>query len=501
MTTGNATMKTLIENWREFEDVKKAASLLEWDQETQMPGEGAEARGQQLATLAGVAHEKLVAPAFRRALSAAAKSGRLPARESAMIREARRDHLRAVKIPADLVKELARAEAAGLAAWRGAYRSNRWRDFAGRLATVVRLKRRLADVIGYRDVPYDALLDDYEPGATVRRLDPLFAEVRETSVALVQKIRRSRRRPDRRIVTRLFPEAAQLTFSREVVEKMGFDFARGRLDLSMHPFCSGFGVRDVRLTTRVDEHDLRVCLYGVIHEAGHGMYEQGFDPRLMRTPLGHAVSLGVHESQSRMWENTIGRSLPFWTHFLPKLRKAFPQATRGVKLADLHFALNEVVPSFIRVEADEVTYNLHVILRYEIEKGLCDGSIQTKDLPEVWNRKMKDLLGVVPRRDSEGVLQDIHWATGLFGYFPTYSLGNLYAAQLWERMRRDIRGIDGKIARGDFAPVLGWLRRKVHAPGRTYPAAELIRRATGREPSTAPFVAYVTSKYGALYDL
>jgi carboxypeptidase Taq len=233
----------------------------------------------------------------------------------------------------------------------------------------------------------------------------------------------------------------------------------------------------------------------------HGLYEQGIDPKLMRTPLGHAVSLGIHESQSRMWENVVGRSRPFWQHFLPKLKKAFPEATKGVKLDEFHFAVNEVTPSFIRVEADEVTYNLHVILRYEIEKGLMDGSIKTKNLPEVWNGKMRELLGITPRKDSEGVLQDVHWAMGLFGYFPTYSLGNLYGAQLWERAQKDLRGLDGKIARGELMPLRDWLQRKVHRPGRMYPAAELIRRATGRKPSPKPFLDYIEARFGELHGL
>jgi carboxypeptidase Taq len=497
----NASVKTLIESWREFEDVTRAASLLEWDQETNLPPAGAEARGHHLATLAGVAHEKIVSPRFRSALRGAEKNGRLTARERAQVREARRDHLRQTKIPAELVKELARAQSAGLEAWRKAYRTSRWRDFAAKLETLIRLNRKVAEAVGYDGVPYDALLDEYEPGATVRQLDPLFTELKEATIPLVRKIKASKRRPDRRIVTRRFPQEGQLAFGRKVVEAMGFDFERGRIDLSTHPFCSGFDVTDVRLTTRVNERDLRMCLFGVIHEAGHGLYEQGIDPKLMRTPLGHSVSLGIHESQSRMWENIVGRSVPFWRHFLPKLRRVFPEQMAGVKLKDFHFAVNEVAPSFIRVEADEVTYNLHIILRYEIEKGLCDGSIRPKDLPTVWNKKLKELLGIVPRRDADGVLQDIHWAMGLMGYFPTYSLGNLYAAQLWTRAKKDIRGLEAKVARGQLLPLRDWLRRKVHSPGRTYGAAELIRRATGREPSGKPFVEYVTKKYGELYDL
>jgi len=251
------------------------------------------------------------------------------------------------------------------------------------------------------------------------------------------------------------------------------EFERGRLDLSTHPFCSGFATGDVRLTTRVNERDLRGCVFGIIHEAGHGLYEQGIDPKLERTPIGHAISLGIHESQSRLWENIVGRSRPFWKHFLPKLRKVFPEQLKGVKLEDFVFAVNEVTPSFIRVEADEVTYNLHIVLRYELEKALIAGTIRVQDLPRLWNARMKELFGITPRRDSEGVLQDIHWAMGLYGYFPTYSLGNLYSAQIWKRARKDIPDVEGRIARGELVVVRDWLRRKIHAPGRTYPAAYL----------------------------
>ena len=497
----NGTVKTLIDSWAEFEDVGRAASLLEWDQETNLPAKGANSRGHHLATLAGIAHEKIVSPGFKKALRDSQKANGLSAREQAQVREAKREHARASKIPADLVKEMARAESLGLDAWRKAYHSSQWRGFAAQLENLIRLKKRVAEHIGYKHTAYDALLDDYEPGATVKDLDPLLGEVKEATIPLVQRIKKSKRKPNRKLVTRRYPKQAQLDFGRQVVEAMGFDFERGRIDLSTHPFCSGFSTDDVRLTTRVDENDLRMCLFGLIHEAGHGLYEQGIDPKLMRTPLGHAVSLGIHESQSRMWENVVGRSRPFWKHFLPKLKKAFPAATKGIKLDDFHFAVNEVTPSFIRVEADEVTYNLHVILRYEIEKGLMDGSIKPKNLPQVWNAKMKELLGITPRKDSEGVLQDVHWAMGLFGYFPTYSLGNLYGAQIWDKARKDLRGLDGKIEKGNLIPLRDWLRRKVHQPGRMYPAAELVKRATGRKPSPKPFLDYIEGKYGELYGL
>jgi carboxypeptidase Taq len=494
-------IRQLVERWSEFDDVQKASQVLEWDQETKMPPGGATARGRQLATLASIAHERLVAPGFRKALKEANSAAKVTGAEAAMIREAQREHDRASRMPASLVTELAQAESAGLELWRKAYRTNRWPDFARQLETLVRLKRRVADSLGYQDVPYDALLDLYEPGATVKELDPLFQGLEASARPMVARIAKSGRRPDRSLVTGRYPQEGQLRFSRLVTAAMGFDYEQGRIDLSTHPFCSGFATGDVRLTTRVSERDLRPCLFGTIHEAGHGLYEQGIDAKLEGTPLGGAVSLGIHESQSRLWENVVGRSRPFWKHFFPKLKREFPEAFRGAKLADFHFAVNEVTPSFIRVEADEVTYNLHIVLRYEIEKGLLDGSIRPRDLPDLWNRRMKDLLGITPRTDSEGVLQDIHWAMGLFGYFPTYSLGNLYAAQIWRRARKDLPDLEERIAGGDLKTLREWLRRKIHKPGRTYPAAELLKRATGRKPSPDDFAEYLEAKYGELYGL
>ncbi len=498
----NAQLKPLLDRWAEFQDLARASQILEWDQETMLPEGGAPARSEHLATLAKVSHEKLVSRNFRKALKdAESANGRLSPKDRAMVREARREYDRASRIPSELVEEVSRAESRALAAWRKAFRESRWPDFEGHLVTLVRLKRRVADAVGYADVPYDAHLDVFEPGATVKQLDPLLGELKEATIPLVRRIAAAKRRPDSTILTRRFPHDAQLAFGRTVLEAMGFDFSKGRIDLSTHPFCSGFSTGDVRLTTRVLEDDLRPCLFGLIHEAGHGLYEQGLDERMQRTPLGTAVSLGIHESQSRLWENIVGRSLPFWRHFLPKLKAAFPGVLDEVTLPDFHFAVNEVTPSFIRVEADEVTYNLHVVLRYEIEKGLFDGSIRPKAVPDVWNRKMKELLGIVPRKASEGALQDVHWAAGLMGYFPTYSLGNLYAAQLWARVRQDLPDVETSLAKGELTPIRDWMRRKIHRPGREFAAADLVRRATGKPAHPKYFVEYVSEKYGALYDL
>ncbi len=493
-------VKELVDRWGAYEDVTKASAVLEWDQETYLPDGGAEARSTQLAGLAGLAHEKIVSKEFRAALKTASRRRGLTPRDRAMIREARREHLRAARIPEPLVRELARAESRGILAWRRSYRNDVWRTFSGNLAELVRLKMRVADCVGFAKVPYDAHLDVFEPGATVAILDPILGELKEATVPLVRAIARSKKKPNSKILRGKFPHDAQMEFGRWIVEQMGFDFSRGRIDLTTHPFCTSFDPGDVRLTTRVDEHDLRDCLFGLIHEAGHGLYEQGIDPKIVRTPIGRAVSLGIHESQSRLWENVVGRSREFWSRYLPALKRRFPSLAR-VRLDEFHFAVNEVVPSFIRTEADEVTYNLHVVLRYEIEKDLFSGKIETGDLPGIWNAKMKSLLGITPPTHSKGVLQDVHWSSGLFGYFPTYSLGNLYGAQLWQQARKDIRGIDAKIARGNLIPLREWLRKNVHAPGCMYHAGELLERVTGQTLQVAPFARAMRKKYGELYDL
>lgn len=493
-------IQELIDRWGEHEDVSRAAMVLEWDQETSMPPGGANARGIQLSTLAGLAHEKLTSRDFRTALRNAERRKGLKPRERAMVREAQREHNRAARIPDALVRELALTQSRALEAWRKSYKSSDWRSFAGHLDAILRLKRRFADCIGYEGVPYDAHLDLFEAGATVEMLDPVLGELKEATVPILQGILRSKRRPNPKTLRGTFPKEKQLEFGRWIVSELGFDFENGRIDLTTHPFCTSFDPADTRLTTRVSETDLGYCLFSLLHEAGHGLYEQGIDAAIVRTPIGQAVSLGIHESQSRLYENVVGRSREFWSHYLPALKKWFPSLAK-VKLDDFVFAVNEVRPSFIRTEADEVTYNLHVILRYELEKDLFAGKIKTKNLPEVWNAKMKSTLGITPRKNSEGVLQDVHWASGLFGYFPTYSLGNLYGAQFWVRAKKDIPGLPQKISQGKLGPLREWLRRKIHAPGRTENAAAILKRTTGQSLSVKPFIEYIEEKYGRLYDL
>jgi len=487
---------------KEAQAIGAASGLAGWDQETMMPPKAAGSRAEQLAALAGVYHEKTTEPAIGRLLRKLTKDGKgLGSGERACVREWMRDYRRATKLPVDLVRELAKVTSLAQDAWIKARRASDFGSFAPWLKRVVALKRREAKCLGYKGHPYDALLDAYEPEMTVEMLDPIIEGLREGLVPIVAALLGARKKPDSRVLTRRYPEALQEELCREVMGIMGVDREASRLDRSAHPFCCGMAPTDVRITTRFNERWLPQALYGVMHESGHALYEQGLPMKQHGTPLAEAVSLGVHESQSRLWENMIGRSLPFVKFIHPRLKKRFPAQLAGVGPRELFRALGRVEATPIRVESDEVTYNLHIVLRYDLEKALLVGDIGVRDLPGLWNDRMKELLGITPKDDAHGVLQDTHWAQGLIGYFPTYLLGNLNAAQLWHRIRRDVPAVDSKIAKGSLGPILKWLRERVHRHGRRFPPAELIRRATGRPLSPGYFIEYLKGKYGEIYDI
>jgi carboxypeptidase Taq len=482
--------------------VGAAAGLAGWDQETIMPEAAAESRAEQLAALSGTIHEKITDPGLGRKLKGLKKNpAGLTSDERACVREWLRDHEQAVKLPEALVREMARVATLAQKAWIEARKASSFRMFAPWLEKTIELKRREAKALGYKGIPYDALLDTYEPYMTAAELDPIMDELREGLVPIIRAIRGSKRKPSEKVLTRQYPEADQEALCREVMDAIGVDHEASRLDRSAHPFCCGMAPTDVRITTRFAKQWLPQALYGVIHESGHALYEQGLLFKHYGDPLGEAVSLGIHESQSRMWENLIGRSRPFVDFLMPRLRRRFKGQMKGVSAGEFYRALNRVKATPIRVEADEVTYNLHILLRYEIEKGLIDGSIRVKELPKLWNERMRHYLGITPKDDAHGVLQDTHWASGLVGYFPTYLLGNLYASQLWDRLRRDVSSVDLRISRGDFAPILSWLRRKIHVHGRRYTPTELIRRATAKAPSAVHFLDYLKRKYGEIYRI
>lgn len=496
----SATYESFIAAVREIGVLGSVEALLDWDSETYMPEGGLMARAEQISLIASLTHERRTSPKIGEWLSQL--EGRVddPAAQT-NVREVRRAYDRATKLPAELVRRLSKVTVVSKEAWGKARADSDFAAFAPHLSELVDLKRQVADLVGYRGERYDALLDEYEPGMTAAEVEAVFTALRGPLSDFVKQIAAARRKPDASILHRHFPRAAQEKFSRRIAEAIGFDFQCGRLDVSKHPFCSGVGPVDVRLTTRYYEDFFSPSVFGVMHEAGHGMYEQGLPTEHLFTPAGQAVSLGIHESQSRLWENFVGRSREFWEGLYPECRSNFSEALGSVALDDFHAAINIVEPSFIRVEADEVTYNLHIILRFEIERALIGGKLEARDVPEAWNAKMKEMLGITPPDAARGCLQDIHWSAGLFGYFPTYALGNLYAAQFFEAAEKVMPRLRGDIRAGNFADLLAWLRGNIHQHGMRYLPGELVQRVTGRPLSIEPFLNYVRTKFSPLYGL
>ena len=492
---------TLLETFRaqacRIADLTQAQQALEWDQEVIMPPLGAEQRARQLSALAAIIHDCTADPAYGACIAALEEDGALDEADRADVREARRAHDRAVRIPVGLVAERTEACAIAQNVWVEARSRNDYAAFLPHLERVVALSREVSEALGAAN-PYDAWLDEFEPGMTETQVAAVFTDLRTRLVPLLDRVRGAARRPDLSVLGRPCPQEGQETFCRRIIADMGFDMQAGRLDVSAHPFTTGT-FRDVRLTTRYQERFLPSAVFGAIHEAGHGLYDQGLDPARYRLPAGGPCSAGIHESQSRLWENLVARSRPFWAHYYPLLQGLFPASLGDVSLDTFHGAVNTVAPSLIRVEADQVTYNLHILLRFDLESGLLGGRIRARELPALWNQKMKDYLGIEPRDDRTGVLQDIHWAAGLFGYFPSYALGNLYAAQLMEAMRADLPGLDEALSRGELQPVKAWLNERIHRHGRRWPAPELCRRATGQPLSADPLLRHLGATCAMIY--
>lgn len=484
---------------REASDISSAAALLSWDQETLMPKKGAPARGRQLATLSGLAHTRFTSPEMGEAIRGAEGEGPVgPALVN--LREIRRSYQRLIRVPVELVREMAETEAEAKERWREARANNDFPRFSPLLHRSIELRKRYAEAVGYEHEPYDALLDEYEPGMTAARVSQIFDDLRAQLLPVVARIRASRTPPRTDFLSRHYPRADQERLSRRVLSLMHFDFEAGRMDISSHPFTTSFTPNDVRLTTRYDESYFPTAFFGTMHEGGHALYDQGLPVEHEGTPLGEPVSLGIHESQSRLWENLVGRSRPFWKHFFPAVKQAFPEALADVGEEEFYRGVNVVKPSLIRIEADEVHYSLHIMLRFEIERDLFRGAISADDTPRIWRQRMKEYIGIEPPTDSDGVLQDIHWAMGIFGYFPTYALGNLYAAQFMNAAGRDLPDLEGRVARGDLSTLLEWLRRKIHARGMTWQAEDLVREVTGAPLDASHFVAYLEHKYGEIYE-
>lgn len=490
--------KAVLPKIRELGLLSSGLALLGWDQEVMMPKGNNAYRGDQMAALASVGHHKLTDPTLGKLLKEAQVETDLNPYEQTNIRETLRAHEKALKIPAELIEELTRSASQANHVWVEARRKSDFPSFAPSLEKLAKISLKIAECIGYAKVPYDAMLDDYDPGSTVENTTEILNTVRNRLVPMVQALKESRQKPDRSILTRHYPEAAQRQVCRDIAEKIGFDFNCGRLDLSAHPFTSSTSPADVRLTTRYDEHWFPGAFYGVVHEAGHGMYEQGLNQDYIFTPAADAAWLSVHESQSRFWENIIGRSRAFCSYYFPVLQKNFPEALKEVSEEAFYGAVNFVEPSLIRVEADEVTYGLHVCLRYEIEQALFDSSLKVKDLPAAWNERMKNYFGIVPPNDAQGVLQDIHWAHGSFGYFPTYLKGTLYSAQWWQALKKDLPQAETLVREGDFAPIKEWLR-KIHREGKRFWSQDLVKEVTGEALNPDYFFRYLKEKFEPLY--
>ena len=485
-------------------DIHRLGALqghLGWDQEVLMPVKGGEARGEMMAWLAGQRHQRLTSTRMGDLLDVL-EHQTLDPDQSANVREMRRSYNQAVLLPQSFVESFAQARSSALVAWQKARSASDFGQFQPALESLIEMTKQKIEHLGVETTPYDVLLDEYEVGMTVADYDPLFAGLKQRLVPLLDDIVSAQdtagTTPNMDGVS--FPIEAQKTFCRRVSEAMGFDFSAGRMDASTHPFSAGLWPGDTRFTTRFDETDPFSCLYAVMHETGHALYEQGLDHAHRFSPRGNAVSLGVHESQSRFWENQIGRTTAFWNVTLPWFKEAFPEAP-DLDERSLNLVANRVEKGFIRVEADEVTYNLHVMLRYEIEKKIFNEGLAVNDIPATWNAMFESWFGVKVPGDDVGCLQDIHWSMGAFGYFPTYTLGNLYAAQLLEAMRRDLGDVDELVASGDWAPMLAWLRPRIHQRGSVVSPAELIEDATGSPPSPEPFLKYIEEKYRTLYNL
>ncbi len=491
----------LLERSRERAYLSSPARLAAWDLRTYIPKKGHPHRAQALAAFSRMIHQKATDPKIGELLAAVEGSTLMEDPDvAANVRAWRKDYDRTTKVPESLAAEIAEAASRGESAWAELRKKNDWEGFVPYLKRNIELKKAYAEAVGYDEEVYDALLEDYEEGLRTRELVPLFEALKAPAIQLVREIQAAPKKPPVEILHRHYPKGAQEAFVLEVLPELGYDLEAGRLDETAHPFAIRIHPGDVRITTRYFEDFFNAAFFGSVHEAGHAMYEQGLPEEHWGTPLGESVSLGVHESQSRMWENLVGRSRGFWQHYFPRAKERF-EALADVELSDFVFAVNEVKPSLIRVEADEVTYNLHILLRFELELALFRDELKVEDLPQAWNEKMEAYLGLRPKTYAEGVMQDVHWAGGAFGYFPTYTLGNVYAAQLFAAAERELGALEPRFAAGEFAVLLGWLRERVHRQGRRYPPKELIERATGAPPDTAFLLDYLNRKFRPLYGL
>ncbi|MBU53122.1 MAG: carboxypeptidase M32 [Deltaproteobacteria bacterium] len=498
--TENKTFQLLMNRFRELHHLGSISELLDWDKEVMMPSGGTDQRAEETAVLSSLHHQRLTDPQVGEWIAELEDVDSLNEVERADLREAKRAYDKATKVPPTLVEELAKLSVTAVQAWAGARKEKDFSAFAPKLKQIVKCKREYADAIRGEKSRYDALLDDYEPNERSEDLKEIFSSLREATVPLLQTLKEATYQPDPEHLKGDFSIDTQKAFSLKVLDKMGYNINEGRLDVSTHPFCTGNGA-DVRITTRYQTSQMTESLFGCMHEGGHALYEQGMDRARLDKPAGGYASLGIHESQSRLWENNVGRSMAFWEHFYPQLQESFHAPFSSVDLQDYWRAINIVSPSFIRTESDEITYNLHIILRFDIEVALLEGDIEIDDLPTAWNERFEKDFGIKVTDDSVGCLQDIHWAAGLFGYFPTYTLGNLYAAQFFQSAQQALPELESMFRKGELAPLRQWLKTNIHEPGSVHFARDLCKKVTGAPLSIDPFVQYINDKFAKVYKL
>ena len=500
MTNENSVLEEFRALSRQLSDLRSVLGILTWDQETIMPTGGGTFRAGQVATLAGLHHKWLVSDRYGDLIEEAGNSAS-DSWEQADVREARRRHEKARKLPPSLVSELARTTSLAYDAWVAARSDSDFPAFSPWLTRVLELKRREAECLRTGGTLYDALLDEYEEGATEAHLQQVFSRLRPRLTNLLERILQSGKQPPSDLLEGQYPVEQQKQFGRRILTAMGFDWDSGRLDQSPHPFCAGLSPGDVRITTRYREEDFAVAIFGIIHEGGHALYEQGLDRERFGLPATTTISLGIHESQSRLWENQVGRSPSFWRHWYPILQSNFPGQLDGLGLDTFLRGINRVDAGLIRVEADEVSYGLHVILRFELERELLTGNLEVAELEERWNQLMEAFLGVRPPDAASGVLQDVHWSSGLFGYFPTYLIGTIYATQFYQQALQEIPDLEASIGQGNLSDLREWLRDGIHRQGKLYQAEELVTQVTGEPMNDGRFTDYLTRKYESLYDI
>jgi carboxypeptidase Taq len=490
-----------LEQSNSIADINSATAILGWDQETYMPDGAVDIRAEQTATLSKLVHRLTVDENYGKMIDELSngKGAELEPWQKNVVVQTKKDRDKASKFPEEFIHEAAKVMSHGNEDWKKARRASDFSLFQNSLEKIVDIKRREADYIGFKDNPYDALLNEFEEGMTVTQLKPIFERLRIATIRLLEKVKNSTIKPTDNIIHAGFDTKKQIEFSESIIKKLGFDFNFGRIDLTTHPFCTSFGMTDVRLTTRVYENDLRSCLFGLIHESGHGMYEQGFDKRYARTSVASGTSMGIHESQSLFWENMVSRSSEFWEWAFPILQNKFPEKLNDINSNEFYKAINVIAPSDIRVESDELTYNLHIILRFEIEEGLINNTIQVKDIPEIWNSKTKEYLGFVPENDAKGCLQDIHWSFGGIGYFPSYTLGKLYAAMWFDKLKTEIPNIKDQFSKGEFTETLDWLRKNIHQYGRSKSPSQLCIDICGKPLNEENFIAHIERKIDKVY--